>query len=182
MHTIDLKNSCLSHDAGNTRDQLSTIYEATVSRGFIGWGNCSSLGFGMAAAAGAKLAYPERECLHVAGDASIMYQIGNFEALVRERIGITTIHINNGGFAGYGPGFWGKGHNPETSVVTSSNSLSTARAAESLGEYSERIEDPDEIIPSIKRALQANRSGRPALIEVISSQYPVYGQWLRFSR
>jgi thiamine pyrophosphate-dependent acetolactate synthase large subunit-like protein len=111
-----------------------------------------------------------------------MYQIGNFEALVRERIGITTIHINNGGFAGYGPGFWGKGHNPETSVVTSSNSLSTARAAESLGEYSERIEDPDEIIPSIKRALQANRSGRPALIEVISSQYPVYGQWLRFSR
>jgi acetolactate synthase-1/2/3 large subunit len=179
MHTVDMKNSSLSHDAGNTRDQTSTIWEAIVPRGFVGWGNCSSLGFGMAAAAGAKLAYPGRECLHVTGDAGIMYQIGNFEALVREKIGITTVHINNGGFAGYGPGFWGKGHNPETSVVTPSNVLSTSRAAEALGEYAERVEEPDEIGPAIKRALNVNRSGKPALLEFICSQHPVYGEWLR---
>jgi acetolactate synthase-1/2/3 large subunit len=179
MHTIDLNNSTISHDAGNTRDQLSTIYEAIIPRGFIGWGNCSSLGFGMAAAAGAKLAYPKRECLHVTGDAGVMYQIGNFEALVREKIGITTIHINNSAFAGYGPGFWGPGHNPETSLVTPSNVLSMARAAESLGEYSERVEDPDEVAPAIKRALKANLSGKPALLEFICSQYPVYGGWMR---
>ena len=179
MHTIDLMNSTMSHDAGNTRDQLSTMYEAVISRGFIGWGNCSSLGFGMAAAAGAKLAYPGRQCLHVTGDAGLMYQIGNFEALVREKIGITTIHINNGGFAGYGPGFWGAGHNPETSVVTPSTVLSSARAAEALGEYAERVEDPDEIGPAVKRALQANASGKPALLEFICSQYPVFGQWMR---
>ena len=179
MHTIDMKNSSLSHDAGNTRDQTSTIWESIVPRGFIGWGNCSSLGFGAAAAAGAKLAYPKRECLHVTGDAGIMYQIGNFEALVREKIGITTVHINNGGFAGYGPGFWGKGHNPETSIVTPSNVLSTARAAEALGEYAERVEEPDEVGPALKRALKANRSGKPALLEFICSQYPVYGEWLR---
>jgi len=179
MHTIDRNNSSISHDAGNTRDQLSTIYEAIIPRGFIGWGNASHLGFGMAAAAGAKFAYPDRECLHVTGDAGIMYQIGNFEALVRENIGITTIHINNSAFGGYGPGFWGPGHNPETSAVTPSSVLSTARAAEGLGEYSERVEDPDEVVPTIKRALKVNRSGKPALIEVICSQYPIYGGWLR---
>ena len=179
MRTIDRNNSTISHDAGNTRDQLSTIYEALIPRGFIGWGNASHLGFGMGAAAGAKLAYPGRQCLHVTGDAGIMYQIGNFEALVREKIGITTIHINNSAFAGYGPGFWGHGHNPETSLVTPSNVLSTARAAEGLGEYSERVEDPDEVAPAIKRALKVNSSGKPALLEFICCQYPVYGGWLR---
>ncbi|MCJ7609682.1 hypothetical protein MUP00_08465, partial [Candidatus Bathyarchaeota archaeon] len=87
--------------------------------------------------------------------------------------------INNGGFAGYGPGFWGAGHNPETSVVTPSTVLSSARAAEALGEYAERVEDPDEIGPAVKRALQANASGKPALLEFICSQYPVFGQWMR---
>jgi len=178
MHTIDRNNSTLSHDSGNTRDQLSTIYEALIPRGFIGWGNASHLGFGMGAAAGAKLAYPDRQCLHVTGDAGIMYQIGNFEALIREKIGITTIHINNSAFAGYGPGFWGHGHNPETSLVTPSKVLSTARAAEGLGEDSERVEDPDEVAPAIKRALKVNSSGKPALLEFICSQYPVYGGWL----
>ena len=179
MHTIDMNNSAVTHDAGNTRDQLSTIYEAIVPRGFIGWGNCSCLGFALGAAAGAKLAYPERQVFNITGDAGIMYQVGNYEALVRERIAITTIHINNSAFGGYGPGFWGPGHNPETSAVTSSTILNTSRLAEALGEYAERVEEPDEIVPAIKRAIKVNRSGKPALLEFICSQYPVYDGWMR---
>ncbi|MGD0328871.1 MAG: thiamine pyrophosphate-dependent enzyme [Nitrososphaeria archaeon] len=178
MNTIDRRNSVISHEAGSTRDQLRTIYEAIIPRGFIGWGNASSLGFGLSAAAGAKLAYPKRDCIHVTGDGGIMYQIGNFEALVRENIAITTIHINNSGFAGYGSGFWGSGHNPETSAVTSSTILSTSRIAEGFGEHAERVEEPDEIMPAIKRAIKVNRSGKPALLEFICSQYPVYDDWM----
>lgn len=178
MNTIDRKRSVLSHDAGSTRDQLRTIYEATIPRGFIGWGNASSLGFGLSAAAGAKLAYPERICIHVTGDAGLMYQVGNFESLVRESIAITTIHINNSGFAGYGPGFWGQGHNPETSAVTPSTTLNTSRMVEALGEHAERVEDPDEIVPAIRRAVNVNLSGKPAFLEFICSQYPVYDEWL----
>jgi acetolactate synthase-1/2/3 large subunit len=179
MQTIDRQNSTVTHDAGNTRDQLSTIFEALVPRGFIGWGNCSSLGFSLGAAAGAKLAYPDRQVFNVTGDAGIMYQTGNFESLVREKIGITTIHINNSGFAGYGPGFWGAGHNPETSEVTSSKILSTSKMVEALGMYSERVENPDEVIPSIKRAIKVNASGKPALLEMITEKYPIFGGWLR---
>lgn len=179
MKAIDMKNSTVTHDAGNTRDQLSTIYEALIPRGFIGWGNCSSLGFTLGAAAGAKLAYPDRQVFDVTGDAGIMYQIGNYEALVREKIGITIIHLNNSGFAGYGPGFWGAGHNPETSEVTSSMVLSTARMMEGLGMHSERVEEPDEVIPAIKRAIKVNRSGKPAFLEVITLKYPIFGRWIR---
>jgi thiamine pyrophosphate-dependent acetolactate synthase large subunit-like protein len=178
MNTIDRKSSVVTHDAGNTRDQLRTIYEAIIPRGFIGWGNASSLGFGLSAAAGAKLAYPERTCIHITGDAGFMYQVGNFESLLRENIAITTMHINNSAFGGYGPGFWGPGHNPETSVVTSSAVLNTSRMAEGLGEHAERIEEPDEIVPAIKRAIVVNQSGKPAFLEFICSQYPIYDGWM----
>jgi thiamine pyrophosphate-dependent acetolactate synthase large subunit-like protein len=179
MQAIDMQNSTVTHEAGNTRDQLSTIYEALIPRGFIGWGNCSSLGFALGAAAGAKLAYPDREVVDVTGDAGIMYQVGNYEALVRENIGITVVHLNNSGFAGYGPGFWGADHNPETSEVTSSTVLSTARMMEGLGMHSERVEEPDEVIPAIKRAIKVNRSGKPAFLEMITLKYPVFGRWMR---
>jgi len=41
------------------------------------------------------------------------------------------------------------------------------------------VEDPDEVAPALERALGENESGRPALVEAICRQYPVYGGWVR---
>ncbi len=180
MATIDRENSFVTHESGNTRDQLSTVFEALVPHGFMGWGNVSTLGFGLGAAMGAKLAMPERQIISVTGDAGFGYQVGNYESMVRYKMGITTVHINNSGFAGYGPGFWGHGHSPYTAEVTPSEVFNTAKAVEGLGITSERIEDPDEIVPALIRALKLNESGKPAFIEFICSSYPVYGQWIRY--
>ncbi len=103
--------------------------------------------------------------------------MGNFEPLVHYRVGVTTIHINNNGFSGYGPGFWGRGHDPYTWEVTDHKITRAAEAIESLGYYAERILSPSEIIPSIERALDANKEGRPAFLEFICSRYPVMGNW-----
>ena len=61
MKVLDMEHSFVTHESGNTRDQLSTVYEARVTHGFMGWGNVSTLGFGLGAAMGAKLAMPERQ-------------------------------------------------------------------------------------------------------------------------
>lgn len=177
MRTIDLTKSFVTHDSGNTRDQMSTVYEALIPHGFMGWGNISTLGFGLGAAIGAKLAFPEKQVVNVTGDAGVGYQLGNYETLVRNEIGITTIHINNSGFGGYGPGFWGPGHTPYTVDLTPSSKLKMAEAVSAMGEYAERIEDPDEIAPALKRAFRENRSDNPTYIEVICSKYPVFGKW-----
>jgi class 3 adenylate cyclase len=42
----------------------------------------------------------------------------------------------------------------------------------------ERVSEPAEVIPALRRALDVNTSGRPAYIEFICCQYPVYGQWV----
>src|SRR6201984_363638 len=117
MQVLDLRNSFVTHESGNTRDQLSTVFDTLIPRGFLGWGNVSTLGFSLSAAIAAKKAFPERASVAVTGEAGLGYMLGNLEVLLREKLGITVVHISNGGFAGYGPGFWGPGHDPFTHQV-----------------------------------------------------------------
>ena len=179
MKVLDPTNSFVTADSGNTRDQTSTVYESQIPRGFLGWGNVSTLGFSLAGAVGAKLAYPNRQCVHVTGDAGVCYMMGNFEAVARYKIGITTLHINNGGYSGYGPGFWGAGHDPYTWKVSDHGSACMATMARSVGFHAEDVSQPAEIIPALKRALDENAKGRPAFIEFIASHHPVHGGWVR---
>ena len=179
MTVLDPENSFVTADSGNTRDQTSTVYEARIPRGHLGWGNVSTLGFSLAGAVAAKLAFPNRQCVHVTGDAGVCYMMGNFEAVARYKIGITTLHINNGGYSGYGPGFWGGGHDPYTWQVSDHASACMATMARAVGFYGEDVTAPSEIVPALRRALDENARGRPAFLEFICSHHPVHGGWVR---
>jgi thiamine pyrophosphate-dependent acetolactate synthase large subunit-like protein len=177
MKTLDRNNSFVTHESGNTRDQMSTSYETLIPRGFLGWGNVSSLGYSFPVVTAARLAHPDRQCVAVIGDAALSYMLGNFEVLTRLELGLTIVHINNGGFAGYGPGFWGEGHDPFTSDVLGHEAINMTAAIENIGWQTERVTDPSEVAPALERAYAANRSNKPAYIEIIASQYPIYGDW-----
>jgi acetolactate synthase-1/2/3 large subunit len=179
MKVLDPRSSFVTADSGNTRDQASTVYEAQIPRGYLGWGNVSTLGFSLAGAIAAKLAHPDRQCVHITGDAGVCYMMGNFEAVARYRIGITTLHINNGGYSGYGPGFWGGGHDPYTWKVSDHSSACMASMARAVGFHGEDVSKPSEIIPALKRAFDENAKGRPAFLEFICSHHPVHGGWVR---
>src|SRR2546425_9700207 len=56
MKVLDPKSSFVTADSGNTRDQTSTVYEAQIPRGHLGWGNVSTLGFSLAGGGGAPRA------------------------------------------------------------------------------------------------------------------------------
>ncbi|OLB43185.1 MAG: hypothetical protein AUI04_03050 [Candidatus Rokubacteria bacterium 13_2_20CM_2_64_8] len=179
MKVLDPKQSFVTADSGNTRDQTSTVYETHIPRGFLGWGNVSTLGFSLAGAVAAKLAYPSRQCVHVTGDAGVCYMMGNFEAVARYKIGITTLHINNGGYSGYGPGFWGAGHDPYTWKVSDHESACMSSMAKAVGFHAEDVTKPSEIVPALERAFDENAKGRPAFVEFICSHHPVHGGWVR---
>ena len=178
MEVLDPNKSFVTHESGNTRDQLSTVYETLVPRGFLGWGNVSSLGFSLAATIAAKISFPEKHCIAVTGEAGLGYMLGNLEVALREKLGITVVHVSNGGFAGYGPGFWGDGHDPFTYKVTGNDEIDMSNVIGALGYHTERVTEPSEVGPALKRALAANDSGQPAYIEFICSQYPIYGRWV----
>ncbi|MCE2466152.1 MAG: hypothetical protein J4G01_08830, partial [Dehalococcoidia bacterium] len=178
MDVLDPDKSFLTHESGNTRAQLSTVYRTTMSRGFLGWGNVSSLGFSLPATIAAKISFPERQCVAVTGEAGLGYMFGNLEVPLRQKLGITIAHISNGGFAGYGPGFWGDGHDPYTHKVMGYDEIDMSRVIGGLGYHTERVTEPSEITPALQRAFAANEEGQPSYIEFVCSQYPVYGRWV----
>jgi acetolactate synthase-1/2/3 large subunit len=178
MSVLDPRKSFLTHESGNTRDQLSTVYDTLMPRGFLGWGNVSSLGYSLAAVVAAKKAHPDWQVVSVTGEAGLGYMMGNLEVPVREKLGVTVVHISNGGFAGYGPGFWGAGHDPYTHRVLGPDQIDMSKAIREFGLYTERVTEPGEIAGALQRALAANDDGQPSYLEVVCCQFPVYGQWM----
>ena len=178
MEALDPYNSFLTHDSGNTRDQLSTMYDTLVPRAFLGWGNVSSLGFSFAATIAAKLSFPEKQCVAVTGEAGLGYMLGQLEVALRQNISITVVHVSHGGFAGYGPGFWGDGHDPFTHKVMGYDEVDMSKVIGEIGYHTERVTEPSDVVLALQRAFAANESGQPAYIEFICSQFPVYGGWV----
>ncbi len=159
IHTIDSRNAIVTHDAGCPRDQLASFYQAPIPRGYLGWGHHSTLGYSLGGAMGAKLAKPERTVVNLMGDAAFGMVGIDFETAVREKIPILTILLNNSGMGTYFKA------TPSTSTLSGDYS----KIAEALGGYTEKIERPDEIAPAIKRAEKSTKSGKAALLEIVSA-------------
>src|SRR5437763_12488835 len=95
LHTVDVPNTIITHDAGSPRDQLSPFWVAREPLTYIGWGKTNQLGYGLGLAMGAKLVHPDKLCINVWGDAAIGFTGMDFETAVRERIPILSVLLNN---------------------------------------------------------------------------------------
>jgi acetolactate synthase-1/2/3 large subunit len=168
MHTFDRNNIVITHESGNPREQLTAIWEAIEPRSYLGWGHTTNLGFSWGATMAAKLMCPEKLCVNWVGDAAMGHNAIEMETALREKLPILTVVSNNSGYAVYGNKKRSRLKSIEGNVVSSSSDISYATMAESLGCYGERIEEPDEIIPALKRGMQKVKSGKPVLIEVIT--------------
>jgi acetolactate synthase-1/2/3 large subunit len=173
MHTVDRANTIITHDAGSPRDQLSPFWEAITPLSYIGWGKTTQLGYGLGLAMGAKLAQPNKLCINVMGDAAIGMVGMDFETAVRERIPILTIVLNNFSMACEIP-IMQVATEKYRSTDISGNYADMAKA---FGGYGERVTQPSDIIPAIKRAIGKTEEGTPALLEFITAkeiEYSIY--------
>jgi acetolactate synthase-1/2/3 large subunit len=165
-HTVDRASTIITHDAGSPRDQLSPFWLSTTPLSYIGWGKTTQLGYGLGLAMGAKLAQPDKLCINVWGDAAIGFTGMDFETAVRERIPILSILLNNFCMA------------IELKVLPVATekyratdiSGDYAAMARAFGGHGERITEPSEIVPAIRRGIAATESGTPALLEFITSK------------
>jgi acetolactate synthase-1/2/3 large subunit len=163
---VDLDNTIITHDAGSPRDQISPFWVSTTPLSYIGWGKTTQLGYGLGLAMGAKLARPEKLCINVWGDAAIGFTGMDFETAVRERIPILSILLNNFSMA----------IELKVMPVSTERYRSTdisgdyAAMARAFGGYGERVTEPDEIVPAIRRGIEQTRQGTPALLEFITSK------------
>jgi acetolactate synthase-1/2/3 large subunit len=164
LHTVDPAKTIITHDAGSPRDQLSPFWECTEPLTYIGWGKSTQLGYGLGLAMGAKLARPDQLCVNVWGDAAIGFTGMDFETCVRERIPILSVLLNNFSMA----------IELKVMPVSTEKYRSTdisghyADFARALGGHGERVTQPGEIVPALRRAIAKTREGTPALLECIT--------------
>jgi len=174
LHTVDVKNTIITHDAGSPRDQLSPFWVATEPLSYIGWGKTTQLGYGLGLTMGAKLVHPDKLCVNVWGDAAIGFTGMDFETAVRERIPILSILLNNFSMAIEIPIM------PISTEKYRATDISGdyAAMARAFGGYGERVTDPKEIVPAIRRGIEQTRKGTPALLEFITQKETAISRYL----
>lgn len=181
---IKMERLAVELETGLEKD---TIYVSDCDSGrtmdpFIAWGGADKayistgpniLGWGIAAATGAKLARPDRPVVSCVGDGSCMF--GGPQPLwsqARYKAPVTNIVINNRSYNNERNRIWsfiagqqfksGK----DMTCYNGSPDVDFSKAAQAFGVEGEIVSDPNGIKTALQRAKRANVEGRPYLLDV----------------
>jgi acetolactate synthase-1/2/3 large subunit len=148
--------------------------DLTAPRSYLSSSLAGGLGFGLGAALGAKLAAPGSEVIASVGDGS--YYFGNplaYHFVGRaEKLPTLTIVCNNQAWHAvrqatrdvYPDGSAAKANTMP--LVELAPAPDFEMVAQSCGGYGEKVTAPEQLMPALKRAFDAIRSGTPALLNV----------------
>ncbi len=160
----------------NEYDLVPTQVDLTVPGSFFGPSPAAGLGWGIGAALGAKLAAPEKTVIATVGDGSYLFNVPTSCHFVSQayNLPILVVVFNNqcwGAVRGAAASVHPEGWAVKTDHFPLSE-LSPTPAYEMIcqanGGYGERVEEPDAVLPALKRALQAvKEERRQAVLNVI---------------
>ena len=157
MKISDPSETVVTHDYGSPRNQIMPFYQSGGPGTCIGWGKSHGLGTGLGLNIGAKLASPDKFVVNFMGDAAFGMTGLDFETAVRSNIPILTVVLNNSTMA------------IETAHMATSHELFGIRdlggdyadMARTMGGWSERVMNPEEILLlSVKRRTRL-KTGKP---------------------
>ena len=160
----------------NEYDLMPTQVDLTVPGSFFGPSPAAGLGWGIGAALGAKLAAPEKTVIATVGDGSYLFNVPTSCHFVSQayNLPILVVVFNNqcwGAVRGAAASVHPEGWAVKTDHFPLSE-LSPTPAYEVIcqanGGYGERVEEPNEVLPALKRALHVVKAeGRQAVLNVI---------------
>jgi acetolactate synthase-1/2/3 large subunit len=135
----------------------------------------SSLGWGLGAALGIKLARPDRPVVLVVGDGSFVFgePLAALWASQMNQAPVLVIVFNNGAYnANKAPliSAYPKGYSVEGRHFVGTDLAPSPRydlLAAVVGAIGERVEDPDQVLPALRRGLDHVRAGRSVILDVI---------------
>jgi len=171
---IDDKAIVLNEVAGGLYSVARQVPRTEPGTYFTQYG--SSLGWGPGAVVGAKLAAPDRTVVLLVGDGSFIYgcPTAAIWAAVRHNAPNLTIVFNNGEYRAL-KGIWpmlyrGDSYSEKTGHwvgVDFKPCPDYALIAQACGAYGQRVEEPSDVKPALRKALEIARGGQTAVLDVI---------------
>jgi acetolactate synthase I/II/III large subunit len=148
--------------------------DLTTPRSYLSSSLAGGLGFALGGGLGAKLAAPEREVIAAVGDGS--YYFGNplaYHFVGRaEKLPTLTVIANNQAWHAVRQAtrdVYPDGHAAKANtmpLVELSPAPDFEKVAEACGGHGEKVTAPEQLMPALRRAFDAIRSGTPALVDV----------------
>lgn len=173
FNSIWPENGIISNDAGNFAAWLHQYHSFQLPKGYVG-PTSGAMGYGLPAAIGAKLAFPDAPVVSWSGDGGFMMTMQEIETAVRYHIPVIALVFNNGmyGTIRMHQEWKFPKHNPATML----GDVNFAGMAENMGAKAKRVYSGDEFRAALKEAL--NEKNKPTVIEMIMNNKQISPHFL----
>lgn len=162
------KDAVLASDVGNCQMWARTLRRIETAESFLQSGVWNAMSFALPTAIVAKMEFPARQVVALAGDGALLMTLGELPTAVEHGANILVVVLNDGAFGQtYLQQMGLYGHSYGTTFC----SPCFAEIARACGAEGVRVEDPSELEPALRRTLDATRE-RPALLEVMVARSP----------
>src|SRR5699024_10916951 len=158
------ENALLTNDAGNFVSWLHQYYAVTKPHTYVG-PTSGAMGYGLPSAIGAKLAYPEKTVVALAGDGGFMMTANELETAVRYHIPIIAVVFNNNMYGTIR--MHQEMHYPEKVIGTDLGDVSFEKMAKSVGAAGYTVRTIEEFQQAFQKAKEANSV---SVIEIITEK------------
>jgi len=129
----------------------------------------------------ARLVYPDRPAVCLVGDGSFQMVVNILPVAAELKLGVTWCILNDGALGSIRD-IQAQAFSERYIGTEFALDLDFAKLAQASGCYGERVTEPAEIENALKRAMDANEGGRPAVLDFVVAKERLTGSVEFFKR
>jgi acetolactate synthase-1/2/3 large subunit len=168
MNAVLGDDAVVASDVGNCQQWARTFRYINNPEAFMQSGVWNAMSYALPTAIVAKMEFPQRDVVALAGDGAFLMTIGDLPTSVEYGSNVLMVVLNDGAF--------GQTLMQQTNIYghtygTAFQSPNFADIAKACGAEGIRVTEPDEVESALRQGLAATRE-RPALVEVVVADSP----------
>ena len=156
----------ITTEVGQNQMWAAQFYRFTRPRSFISSGGLGTMGFGLPAAIGAQMAYPDRLVIDIAGDGSIQMNIQELATAMCFNLPVKVVILNNG-YLGMVRQWQELFYDKNYCATCMDAQPDFVKLAESYGAGGFRVTKEEDLVPTLKEAFALPKA---VIVDVVVSR------------
>ena len=168
MNAVLDDSAVVASDVGNCQMWARTFRRIATPESFMQSGVWNAMSYGLPTAIVAKMEFPGRDVVALAGDGAFLMTIGDLPTAAEYGANVLMIVLNDGAF---GQTFMQQSNIYGHTYGTAFHSPDFAQIAKACGAEGIRVTEPKDVEGALRQGLAATKK-RPVLVEVMVARHP----------